>query len=205
MSVCKSKQGRRSRKKGQEKQQYVARKLSAVFPFACSGSQYRGGKRDGCDVQRTPYFIEVKNTKTLSLPAWWSKMGLEKRASGDDREMALIFKEPGSKKLLVAITLDHFIELQRIREDRHLSGPHFYRGFAFYGVQNSKSDITIGRIRVVPGELVEDKQRPDRFSAEASPCHVEEELLKNPRKGSEGLWPTRDSAEAAIRSAWAQK
>lgn len=180
--------GKRAREKGAEYMRFVAKKLAVVFPFAAVRSQYTGGGKDGCDVEKTAYFVEAKNCKTLSIPAWWKQLLTDKAEAQDERPPALMFKLAlkGRNEHLVAITLEEFVRLQRIshgidrrKEDHGMFG--FYQDIGF------GCESRLGFALPLEGEKWE--------------AHTEKDwsIIPNPRKGSDGLWSTLDGAEAAIR------
>ena len=185
MSKDKSSQGKRNRRNGQKGQRHVANNLGVVYPFACSGSQYRGGSTDGCDVERTPWYIEVKNTKTLSIPGWWDKLLKDKEESKDGREPLLVFKNPKTKKYQVTLDFDTFVQRER----------NLNKCFSIPVISivpdNQVSEIYQGEHRI--GFI--DLSLEDKFLAYTNTG----EPVLNTRKGSEGTWSTEIAAEVAIR------
>ena len=172
----KSQIGKRARAKGQQFQRDIANTLAVVYCWAKSASQYLGGKREGSDVQGTPYFVECKDTATISIPQWWKQAEDDKKALDCDDEIALVFKLRG--KPLVCITLEEFVRLQRVETGRVRR--------AWEGGVHS-----VETARAVLGQIV---PYGDKFAAVGI-----SETLTNQRKGSGGLWSTLDAAEAALR------
>lgn len=188
-------QGRRSRKKGQEFQTFLARALAVVFPWACSGSQYRGGSKDGCDVEKTSYYIEAKDQKTLSIPAWWKKLLSDRKEAGDEREPALIFRVPSGHgnavDTLVTVRLEEFVRLQRlVKKLFRVTNPGAGKSYFF------DDDAQIGSSE----ERVRELRMLFKAFVNRGPSRPFEPVL-NPKKGSDGLWYSLDAAEAAVRRA----
>ena len=186
----KSKKGRRSRKKGQEYQCEVSRQISPVYPKACSGSQYRGGRKDGADVELTPWYIECKNTQTISIPSWYKKLQEDRRDAKDMRPPAIIFKCPDGLdkrkvQTMVAIRIEDFVRLER---DNHL----MYR----FGPDDDGHYLVVDDCDKI-GRIFD--AGDDKWDAYAYTPDKNLELVLNPRKNSGGLWSTLDDAEAAIR------
>ena len=185
MRKDKSSQGKRNRRNGQIGQRHVANNLGVVYPFACSGSQYRGGSTDGCDVERTPWYIEVKNTKTLSIPGWWEKLLQDREESRDERDPLLVFKNPKTGKYQVTMDFDIFVQRERTL-NKCFSTP------VVSAVPYKKiADVYKGIHKI--GFI--DLSLEGKFLAYTN----KGEPVLNTRKGSEGLWSTEIAAEVAIR------
>lgn len=102
--------GKRARAKGQELQREVANALKPVYPDAASNSQYRGAKRDGCDVGQTPWWIEAKNRKDGSVFTAYRQAMRDKQQAGDTRPV-LIATTRNREPVLVAMHLQTFVNL----------------------------------------------------------------------------------------------
>ena len=202
----KSKQGRNNKRKGAKYMNYVRRALSVIWPRAIVRSQSRGAKKEGCDVENTGYLLEVKNQKSLSLPAWWRKLLEEKKGSGDDRPPALAFKvQLGSNRIdhLVAISLEEFVELQRWRHGMGIEPSEYgYNGLKAHHVFNDNFSDCRGF-----GLILEHKQSDGVIKFEAGlwdwerDYHDKWNTVTNPDSRSNGLWSNMEDAEAAIRRA----
>ena len=108
-------QGRRNKQKGADYMCLVANKFKPVHPKAAVRSQYTGGRKDGCDVEHTPYYLEVKNCARITLPAWWNQLLSDKKESGDPRPPMVAFKFKKDNKWiehLAVMRLDDLIALQ---------------------------------------------------------------------------------------------
>lgn len=70
--------GKLSRDKGERAMLEVQHILTEVFPAAQKRSQYRGARKDGCDIEGTPYWVEVKHCAriTPAMVGEWVKQAL---------------------------------------------------------------------------------------------------------------------------------
>lgn len=70
--------GKLSRDKGERAMLEVQHILAEVFPAAQKRSQYRGARKDGCDIEGTPYWVEVKHCAriTPAMVAGWVDQAL---------------------------------------------------------------------------------------------------------------------------------
>lgn len=186
--------GRRARKKGQEFQKSIEHALAVVYPEAKSASQYLSGKREGSDVQGTPYFIECKDHKTISIPAWWRQAEDDRKELGCEDEIAVVFNLAGTT--LACITLEEFVRLQRKAARRTRSDAAHPPGckLIFNG------DEQIGHVKKVKGKYRATHTRRvwDLSEIEYTDTST---ACANPRKSSDGLWSSLEAAEAAVRRA----
>lgn len=107
--------GKRARQKGQQLQRDVANLLKPVYPDASSNSQYRGAKRDGCDVGGTPFWIEAKNRKDGSVFTAY-RQAMRDKAKAEDTRPVLIATTRNREPVLVAMhisTLVGLLEVER--------------------------------------------------------------------------------------------
>ncbi|MCA9780296.1 MAG: hypothetical protein KC800_26405 [Candidatus Eremiobacteraeota bacterium] len=184
--------GRRARTKGQEFQKSIEHALAVVYPEAKSASQYLGGKREGSDVQGTPYFIECKDHKTISIPAWWRQAEDDRKELGCEDEVAVVFNLSGTT--LACITLEEFVRLQRKATRRTRSNAVHPPGskLIFDGHEQIGHVNKVGKkYRATRTKRTWDLGEVE-YTDTSTPC-------PNPRKGSDGLWTTLDAAEAEIR------
>lgn len=61
------------RAKGIAFERKVANDLKAIFPNAKRGFQTRGGGKEQCDVEGTPYFLELKHCARVNTKAAWQQ------------------------------------------------------------------------------------------------------------------------------------
>lgn len=92
MTRTKSQIGKWSRAKGERFMCEVANAMRAMGLPAAKRSQYRGGAKDGCDIEDSPWFIECKvgadpNPRAAYLQA------LRDRQMGDLRPIVVVWKQ----------------------------------------------------------------------------------------------------------------
>jgi len=84
-----SQNGKRSRDKGHAWEREVAILLRPIWPDAERNiAQSRTAKREGCDVEKTPYWIECKVGAVINLAAAYAQA----EADSDGREVIVIAK-----------------------------------------------------------------------------------------------------------------
>jgi len=84
-----SQNGKRSRTKGVAFEREVAAMLRPIWPEAERNiAQSRTAKREGCDVEKTPYWIECKVGAVINLKAAHAQAD----ADSDGREVIVIAK-----------------------------------------------------------------------------------------------------------------
>ena len=103
-----SKMGRRSRRKGQTFERWVANNLKDLWPDAKRGYQARGGTSAAPDVDFTPYYIEAKNEKSTK-----PKAALEQAREGSDGRTPLAITKDTDGTGTVYVTMD-FEEFKRL-------------------------------------------------------------------------------------------
>lgn len=102
--------GKRARQKGQELQRTVANHLKPHYPEAASNSQYRGARKDGADVEGTPYWIEAKWRKDGSVFTAYKQALRDKKAHRDSRPV-LVATTRNNEPLIVAMHVSTFLDL----------------------------------------------------------------------------------------------
>lgn len=200
-------QGRRSRQKGAEFERLIANRLAALWPDAERNTQCKGGKKDGADIEGTPWFIEAKNCAVLQLPAWWRQA--RRDSEGDDRPIAIIYSIQNSPSVRVQLDMN-FNHCDPVRFELELEDwIRWQRGNyglelreVEYGWQVLENGGILGDIRARRAES-DDKIR--YLAARLEWCDGAgevEEIVLNPHKSAvDGLWSTLDAAEAAVRRA----
>lgn len=171
-------QGKRNRDKGQEAEREVLSRLP-MFPGAKRGLQFRGGSEVADGGDNLPFHLEVKNCKTLQLPEWWRQAEADKAEAKDDRPIVIAYKVQGTSKYRVEMELEEFVRLQR--------------GF---------NRLYLHRESDSSWEVAEDDEPLGLILKEANGFSVvtygSQKNAPNP-KHPDGLWPTLDAAEAAVR------
>lgn len=99
---------KRARARGQEWQQEVASILRAIWPEAHSNQQPRGAKRDGCDVEKTPLWVECKNDRGCSLQTAYRQAVRERSEAGDNRPIVVAAQTPQGR--LAVVTLAQLVK-----------------------------------------------------------------------------------------------
>ena len=182
-----------SKQKGNRFERLIANALAVIWGGAKRAIQARSGG-EACDVEGTDYFVECKFYKKIGLFRWWGKAVADRAAAGDNREIALAMTENGTSQVLVCITLEEFIRLQRLSTGRTLREAALPMDckLVFEGrYQIGSIEKEQGGFRATHSETYRDQQRGEP-ETKMTPC-------PNPAKNSDGLWSTLDSAEAAVR------
>lgn len=110
-----SRRGRRSREKGRVFERLVAKLLRAVWPDAKRGFQSRSGK-DGCDVEHTPYWLELKCGQRVNVRAAMRQA----LAATDGRPVVVVSREDRGE-ILVTMKFEDWRELAVWAEDGKLA------------------------------------------------------------------------------------
>jgi len=101
--------GRRSRQKGAQGERDVAQLLRPIYPDAARGgllqSQY-GNASNACDVEHTPWFIEVKRGARPNIEGAY-KQALE----ATDGRPVLVISRKDRSEWLATMTVDQFKHL----------------------------------------------------------------------------------------------
>lgn len=96
-----------SRRKGRAGELEAAEQLRVVYPDALNGpSQYRGAKKDGADVNGTPFWVEVKRGKA---PPIGPAMAQAKRDT--DGRPPLVLSRKDRDEWLVTMRLEDWKKL----------------------------------------------------------------------------------------------
>lgn len=84
--------GKASRDKGERGMLEVQHMLEPIWPKALKRSQYRGARTDGCDIEGTGYWEEVKRYQRVT---WAMILGwmAEAKAETDGRRVRLWVRE----------------------------------------------------------------------------------------------------------------
>ena len=104
--------GRASRRKGYAFERWVANKLSALWAEAKRGiGQTRQGS-ECCDVENTPYWVECKRHKRVSVSAAWRQA----TAATDGRPILVVHRSDREPEL-VTLSLEEFMKLWTRKSD----------------------------------------------------------------------------------------
>ena len=102
MARSRSAIGRQNRARGHAFEREVAELLRAVWPDAERNlAQARTAKREGCDVEGTPWWIECKSGKGID---WRAALEQAERDS-DGRTVVVIGRERGKRVLMAYLRL----------------------------------------------------------------------------------------------------
>ena len=100
MTRTRSAIGRQNRARGQAFEREVAKLLRAVWPDAERNiAQARTAKREGCDVEGTPWWVECKSGRGID---WRSALEQAERDT-DGRRCVVIGRERGKRVLMVCL------------------------------------------------------------------------------------------------------
>lgn len=101
--------GKLSRAKGRTFEQVIARRLRPLFGDSVKrGYQRRGGK-EACDVEGTPFWIECKHGKAISLRAALAQAICDT----DDRPCVVVAKDDGWREPVVVMRFEDWLDLAR--------------------------------------------------------------------------------------------
>lgn len=103
-------QSARNRRVAQDMQRDVANTLKPVYAEARNNPQYRGAKREGCDVEGTPFWIEAKNRKDGSVFTAY-RQAMADKAKAEDTRPVLIATTRNREPVLVAMHISTFVQL----------------------------------------------------------------------------------------------
>lgn len=98
---------RRSRRKGAEGEREIAALLQAAWPAAQrTVGQARSSKREGCDIERTPFWVECKRGARPDVLAAMRQA----RAETDGRPVLVVVRRDAEAPF-VALSLADFLTL----------------------------------------------------------------------------------------------
>lgn len=100
-------QGRRNRQRGQETEREAVQALRRVYPDARRATQWRGGRQEGCDVEDTPWWIEVRHRAAHSCLRHLDGA----LADSDGRPVLVWLREQGSTRAAVLLDANVFLDL----------------------------------------------------------------------------------------------
>jgi hypothetical protein len=107
--------GRRSRQKGAQGERDVANMLKPVYPDAARGgllqSQY-GKDSNACDVEHTPWFIEVKRGARPNIQG-----AMDQANDATDGRPPLVITRKDRGQWLATLELDRFIHIIKILKE----------------------------------------------------------------------------------------
>ncbi len=107
--------GRRSRQKGAQGERDVANELRVIYPDAARGgllqTQYGRGS-NACDVEHTPWWIEVKRGARPNIQGAY-----DQSVSETDGRPPLVVSRKDRSVWLATMTLDRFVHLVRIIQE----------------------------------------------------------------------------------------
>jgi len=107
--------GRRSRQKGAQGERDVANMLKPIYPEAARGgllqSQY-GKDSNACDVEHTPWFIEVKRGARPNIQG-----AMDQANDATDGRPPLVITRKDRGQWLATLELDRFIHIIKILKE----------------------------------------------------------------------------------------
>jgi len=121
--------GARSKRKGKEWEKAVAQLVAGWLGLdEADVVRARSGK-DECDIglsaearRRLPVWLECKNHKTLSIPAWLrqAQEAVERSIKRGEppTEPMVVFKQHGNTTPYVVMRLEHYLELAMRKEGK---------------------------------------------------------------------------------------
>jgi hypothetical protein len=98
--------GRMQRTKGATFERLIANRLKEFFPSARRGIGQARSAKEVCDVEGTPYWMELKHHVRVNIQAAWRQA----IAQRDDREPVVISKN-NNEEPLATISLELFLKL----------------------------------------------------------------------------------------------
>lgn len=102
-----ARQGRRNRRRGQTTEREAVHALALVYPDARRATQWRGGRQEGCDVEDTPWWVEVRHRARHGCLRHLE--GAEEESDG--RPVVVWLREQGDPRAAVLLRADVFLGL----------------------------------------------------------------------------------------------
>lgn len=104
---------RAQREKGKRTEREFARRIARIYPDAHRGAQSRSG-RDGCDVEKTPWWIECKSRASIAAFRFLEQA----ERDTDGRPVLVRLREDGDTKGAVLLREEDFLLLLEAAQGR---------------------------------------------------------------------------------------
>ncbi len=111
-------------RKGKMFEREIVRRLRAAG-IECHRnlSQTRSAKQEGCDIEGTPWWLELCHAKTASPEKKFSQALHDQNGSRDVRPIVVIWKRDGFRETQATMSLDVLLALDRGDVDADECGP----------------------------------------------------------------------------------